>query len=43
MREQPHYDNLLTKEFFEKHHLEEKKSMLEISEMMNIARSTLHK
>ena len=48
MREQPHYDNLLTKDFFEQHHFKEKKSMLEISTMLKergftISRSTLAK
>jgi len=50
MKEQPHYTNFLTKEFFEKHHLEEKKSMAEISKMLrhndpplNITVSTLCK
>ena len=50
MREQPHYTNVLTKEFFEKHYIEERKSMIELVEMLKaqypdlkISRSTLHK
>lgn len=34
MREQPHYTILLTKEFFERHHVNERMSMLQISKML---------
>lgn len=47
MREQPHYTTVLTKEFFEKHYNEERRSFPEIREMMlkqgfNIAVATLY-
>lgn len=48
MREQPHYSDLLTKDFFIKHYIEERKSHQEISAMLreqgyNIVPSTLQK
>jgi len=48
MREQPHYDNLLTKEFFEKYYIEQKMSYPSLREMLraqglNIAVGTLCK
>lgn len=48
MREQPHYTTLLTKEFFMKHYVEDRKSFPQISEMLqsegkNIAIGTIYK
>lgn len=48
MREQPHYTNLLTKQFFELHYVKERRSYPELREMLlkqgfNIHIGTLHK
>lgn len=42
MKEQPHYTNLLTKKFFEKHYLEERRSYPEIREMLSKQGFNIH-